>query len=389
MNILHITRERGSDIRYGIRKSLIPIIEAFKAKGHQVEIFDHKLSTQISSSKFELWLESVYLRFMHRKFREEGELAWQILIERVIIGRKAAKYAAVKNISHVHCHDPLLGYTYSLFAFFYGATKCWGYTAHAFGRYVKLRVGITSSKKSIFALQRWEKKAALNAKWVFAPIKIGLTQMMYDLSLKTLPSNWHFVPHAVIKKTGNRNLCRKSLYLEEDQKLLLGVGQLIPMKRFSLLLEAIVLLPDSLKPYVLILGEGPEKEALKLQAEQLGLSERFEIRVTDNIGKFFSAADIYISVSSTESFGMANCEAVLAGVPSVCTAVDAIPELLSQCAVMINDKPVDIAFALMKLLTSEPERNNLVKQANSISRLWPDQNKIALMMEQIYERCKT
>ncbi|MDA3833247.1 MAG: hypothetical protein PF495_07600 [Spirochaetales bacterium] len=39
MNILHVTREAGSEIRYGIRKSLTPVLEALRSHGHTVTIF--------------------------------------------------------------------------------------------------------------------------------------------------------------------------------------------------------------------------------------------------------------------------------------------------------------------------------------------------------------
>lgn len=389
MHILHITREQGSDARYGIRKSLMPVIEALRTQGHHVELMDQKMAATIATNRLEKWLEIFYLKFMRYKFGKSGVQAWQLLVERVTIGRKAAKYAARNKVSHVHCHDPLLGHTYSFFAPFYGATRCWGYTVHAFGRFVKLRIGIMTNEKSLAHLQSWEKKAAHKAKWVVVPTKTGLTQMMHDLALKAPPIHWHVVPHAVIKHIGNRTIARQSLNLKEDEKLLIAVGQLIPMKRFSLLLESVVLLPVSLQPYILILGEGPEKEALQSQAKKLNLSKRFEIRATDNIGKYFSAADIYLSVSSTESFGMANCEAVLAGVPSICTAVDAVPELLNQCAILVNDKTEEISAALKRLLTSEVERKKLVAKANSITRLWPWPNEIALMMEHIYNKCNS
>ena len=46
MRILHITRETGSDSRYGIRKGLLPVIRALEARGHYVELFDQDKANQ-------------------------------------------------------------------------------------------------------------------------------------------------------------------------------------------------------------------------------------------------------------------------------------------------------------------------------------------------------
>jgi glycosyltransferase involved in cell wall biosynthesis len=387
MHILHVTREQGNDARYGIRKSLTPVITSLIEMGHKVEIMDHKMATTVSSNKFESLAESLYLKFMRFTFGKNSKVGWQVLAERVIIGRKAAKYAAKNKVSHVHCHDPLLGYTYDFFALLYGSTKKWGYTIHSYGRFVKLREGISTNKKSISFLQRWEKKAMHKSSWVIIPTRSGLKQMMHDFQLSKTPPNWHIAKHAVTKKTGNRSSIRSSLGVKNDDILVIAVGQLIPMKRFSLLLESVALLPFEIQPYVLILGEGQEKKSLILLAKKLNLSGRFKIKVSDKIGDYFSAADIYVSVSSTESFGMANCEAVVAGIPSVCTAVDAVPELLNQCALMVKGEPKEISTAIKRLLISDIEKEKLLKQARAITSNWPKPSDVALIYEKIYNTC--
>jgi glycosyltransferase involved in cell wall biosynthesis len=211
--------------------------------------------------------------------------------------------------------------------------------------------------------------------------------MSRDLAFLTQPSRWHVVPHAVIKPLAyNRIAARKAIDVDENEKLLVAVGQLITLKRFSLLLESIALLPAILRPSVIILGEGEEQHTLQALAEKLDLGSRFEIRVTDNIGQYLSAADIYASVSSTESYGVANCEALLAEVPSVCTAVGAVPEVLGEGALLVSDKPKQIASALAKLLISDKERSMLVAKSKLQTEKWLVPEEIASMLENIYTR---
>jgi glycosyltransferase involved in cell wall biosynthesis len=291
VNILHVTREIGSNARYGIRKSLTPVLEALRNRGHSVTLFDQDDAVGMPPGKPVKFAETFYFSMLRRRFGSGGELALAIIMERVRVARAAAWYAARHKITHVHCHDPLLARVYAFFAPLYGATDCWGYSAHAYGRFAQLRLGVETSESSLAYLQNWENLAARKAGWVVAPSLSGLDQMSRDLALSMPPSSWYVVPHAVTKPlVCSRDAARLALGMDENEKLLVAIGQLIPLKRFSLLLESIALFPAELRPRVLVLGEGEEHAALLVLAEKLGLKDRFEIRVTDNIGEDLAAA---------------------------------------------------------------------------------------------------
>ncbi len=387
MKILHVTRETGTDSRYGIRKGIEPVLAALRKRGHEVEIFDEDKALTFADSNTEEWVEKIYLKILRLKFGTNDTTAAYIITERIKIGSKAAKYAAINKFTHVHCHDPLLAYAYSQFAGFYFATKSWGYSVPAFGRYAKLRLGITITRNYLKHLQFWEQKAASKAKWVISQTNSGMHEMREDLGIDEIPRTWHVLGNPVKKLFGNRENTRNSLGIRDDQKLLLAIGQLIPLKRFSLLLESVALLPINLRPYILILGEGQEEPALHELAEQLNLTRGFEIRVTDQVGDFLAAADLYVSVSSTESHGNANCEAVLAGVPSICTAVGGMPELIGKGALMVKDDPKEIASAIALLLSSEAECEILKEKARLITGLWNQPEYFAIERERIYSGC--
>ena len=389
MNILHVTRETGSDARYGIRKSLTPVLEALRNRRHSVTLFDQDDAVGMPLGKLVKFAETFYFGLMRRRFGSEGELALAIVMERVRVARAAACFAARHKITHVHCHDPLLARVYAFFAPVYGATHCWGYSAHAYGRFAQLRLGVETSASSLAYLQNWENLAARKARWVVVPSHSGLNQMLHDLALSTPPSSWHVVPHAVTKPlVCNRHAARQALGLGENEKLLLAVGQLIPLKRFSLLLESIALLPSEFRPHLVILGEGNEHEPLLALANKIGMEKRFAIRIADNISEYLAAADIYVSVSSTESYGMANCEALLAEIPSVCTAVGAVAEVLGEGALLVSDKPEQIASALARLLISNEERSILVAKSRRRVAEWLDPEEVASMLENIYADSK-
>ncbi|MFP4471199.1 MAG: glycosyltransferase family 4 protein [Bacteroidales bacterium] len=387
MYILNVTRETVGDARYGIRKSLEPVVGELKKQGHRVEIFDQQKANDAPSGKFVLWLEKIYLSVIYLRFGENSELARHIFTERMAIGRKAAGYASKKGVTHVHCHDPLLAYAYQFFSRFYGSTKCIGYKATAFGRFVKPRLGINIDEKSLSVLQKLEAQAESKARWVFLTTNSGMKQMQQDLGKEKFPKHWHLVPNPVIVAQPNRSVSRKKLGIADNEKLLVAAGQLIPMKRFDLLLQSVALIPGNIRPRIIILGDGPEKVSLYELAKKSGI-HNFEIRVANAMDEYYAAADLYVSTSSTESFGMANCEALLAGLPSVCTKVDAVPELLKDGAMLTGDDPQEIATAIQKILTDNSMRENLKRKALMVTSGWATREQIANKIEEILDQCK-
>lgn len=387
MYILNVTRETAGDARYGIRKSLMPLVEELKKQGHRVEIFDQQKAIEMPSDKLGLWLERIYLRVINRRFGENSELARQLFAERITIGRKAARYASKNNVTHVHCHDPLLAFAYHFFSRFYRPTKSFGYKVTAFGRFVKPRLGISIDEKSLSVLQKLEEQAERKARWVFLTTNSGMKQMQQDLGKEKIPEHWHLVPNPVTISQPDRQASRKKLRIAEDETLMIAAGQLIPMKRFDLLLQSAALVPEKIRPRIIILGDGPDKNSLYALAKKSGISN-FEIRVTDAMDEYYAAADLYVSTSSTEAFGMANCEALLAGLPSVCTNVDAVPELLKDGAILTGDDPQEIATAIQKILTDSSMRENLRRKALMVSSGWATPEQIANKFEEVLNQCE-
>ena len=386
MNILHITRACGTDPRYGIHKSLLPIVRVLRGKGHDVEVLDLDQARLIALKPWESLLVKSYCAWMRTRLGGEGLAALHFLRERVEVGIRAAKIAAQRNVTHVHCHDPLLGYMYDIFRTIYHSAATWGISEHAYGRFVKLRLGVETSERALKILQKQELKATKKAGWVLFPTKSGMDQFLVDMQLKGPLSSFHVIPHAIDIQLIDRTAARGKLAIKKNELLLIAAGGLIPMKRFDQLLRALALLPRSIMPRIIILGEGPEEQALIKQAVALNLADHFTITATDHIGEYLSAADVYVSTSATESFGMASCEALVAGVPSVLTAVDAVPGLVGDAALLVHDNPQEISAAIQSILTSEAVRLQLKAKAAARTALWQGPEVIADRMIEIYEK---
>ncbi|WP_168193206.1 glycosyltransferase [Rhodophyticola sp. CCM32] len=104
--------------------------------------------------------------------------------------------------------------------------------------------------------------------------------------------------------------------LPED--FLVGLGRLVPNKNFALLLKAYAQVPQA--PPLVILGQGPEEEALRRQAGQLGLGDRVQFAgFLENPYPVVQRARALISASRAEGFPNTLIEAMSLGCPVIAT----------------------------------------------------------------------
>ena len=89
---------------------------------------------------------------------------------------------------------------------------------------------------------------------------------------------------------------------------------------------------SSLHPQIL---GGGDSRALQQAAEATGLGGRIHFAVVEDVKPYLAAADFYLSSSATESFGLANLEALVARLPCICTAVGGVPEVMGHGAWLI------------------------------------------------------
>lgn len=105
---------------------------------------------------------------------------------------------------------------------------------------------------------------------------------------------------------------------------LLVVGRLMETKNLRLLLESLARLAEL--PWALdILGDGPERAALESLAAERGLLPRVRFHgQQDDIGQFYSQADLHLFPSRLESLGLVVLEAMAYGVPTLGIIADGV-----------------------------------------------------------------
>lgn len=138
--------------------------------------------------------------------------------------------------------------------------------------------------------------------------------------------------------------------------LVAAVGRLVPVKRIDLAIAAIAELPEA---SLLVIGDGPEKDALQHLAVSRGVASRVRfIGAVDRetMYSYLAACDVLVLCSAHEGFPHAVIEAMSLGVPVVSTRVGGVAEIVADGdnGMLVEGTPDALAGAL-KALLREPE----------------------------------
>lgn len=140
-----------------------------------------------------------------------------------------------------------------------------------------------------------------------------------------------------------RQHLRATLVAGDNRPLLIAVGRLDPIKGFDLLLQAIAPVDCRL----LLVGDGPAREALQAQAEELGLRDRVIFTGwREDVPQLLQVADLCVISSRSEGFPLVMVEALHARIPLISTEVSGVREILPAELLA----PVENAEALASLL---------------------------------------
>jgi glycosyltransferase involved in cell wall biosynthesis len=149
----------------------------------------------------------------------------------------------------------------------------------------------------------------------------------------------------------SRAEARARLGLPPEAYVIAGVGRLVPVKGFDLLVTALAgvaaRVPDT---HVVLIGSGDEQDALQARAAALGVADRLHITgsVTDVVGRL-AGADVLAAPSRNEGMGRVLVEAMALGLPVVGTRVGGIGDVITEneCGLLV---PPDDAAALTEAL---------------------------------------
>ena len=144
------------------------------------------------------------------------------------------------------------------------------------------------------------------------------------------PRNIHVIPAGVnldMFRPLDQGEARAELGIKEE-RVILYVGRIEPLKGIDILLRAVPMLEYGQDLRVLVVGGNPGNDAeldrLKSMTAELGIGDSvtFTGSVPQNtLPTYYSAADVFVLPSHSESFGLAPLEAMACGTPVVVSRV--------------------------------------------------------------------
>lgn len=179
--------------------------------------------------------------------------------------------------------------------------------------------------------------------------------------------------------------------VSEDCLTLLFVGRLVSRKGLDLAIDALAAL-DRENVEFLIAGTGSHEDRLRSQAAEHGVADLVEFLgyvPDDDLPTLYSSADVFVSPSVYEGFGLTFLEAMACGTPIIGTAVGGIPDVVEngQTGYVVEREPRVVADRIDRLADDstllEFMSQNVLETVQSMT--W---DHVASQVEEVYRAAR-
>lgn len=120
---------------------------------------------------------------------------------------------------------------------------------------------------------------------------------------------------------------RRVVDMQNGDFMIVSIGRLYKEKGFDVIINALTYLPSNYK--LVIIGDGIYRTTLENLVIEKGLQERVKlIGYQRNVEQYLKSADLYVSASCSEGFGLTIIEATAAGIPVIASDIPAFRHMI-------------------------------------------------------------
>lgn len=182
--------------------------------------------------------------------------------------------------------------------------------------------------------------------------------------------------------------CSRKQFAEDDEKILVHISNLRPVKRIQDVLEVFKRVNEKVSSKLIIVGEGPEMEKIdSFLVDYPAFIDKIKIMGKQNdLRAVLTHADVFLLPSEKESFGLAALEAMAAATPIISSNTGGIPEvnIHEKTGFLADVGDVEkMAEYGVKLLTDESLLNEMKKTAKEVAKTF-DYKRVIPMYENLY-----
>lgn len=182
--------------------------------------------------------------------------------------------------------------------------------------------------------------------------------------------------------------CQREIMADKSECIITHISNMREVKQIPDVIKIFYNIQKSLPAKLMMVGEGPEKEAAELLVEELGITNSvIFVGNSNEIDRILCFSDLFLLPSLTESFGLAALEAMASGVPVISTNTGGLPEVnedgYSGYLSEVNAIE-DMSANAIKILSDVDTLNRFKANAKVQSQKF-DLHNIVPMYERIYE----
>lgn len=205
----------------------------------------------------------------------------------------------------------------------------------------------------------------------------------------------HVVPTGIDLNRFNINLrpeekqsLREKIGISPNDNVLINVGRLAKEKNVEEILFFLSKLKDN-NIVLLIVGDGPHREALESYTDKLGISRKVFFTgfvPLEQVSKYYKLGDVFVSASNSETQGLTYVEALASGLPALCKEDPCIRDVIQNGVNGWQYKSFD-DFREKLYYILDKERYELLKE-NARLGVWRDYSSeaFAKKVEFVYEK---